>query len=207
MQSSPVSEAPNLYLVGFMGTGKTTVGRMLAHRLKLRFIDSDHAIEAAQGRSISDVFATDGEARFRELERQFVLSGHPPHGCVIACGGGMVTQPGIIGLLKERGLVACLFATADTVYQRTRQSSQRPLLQVENPRQRIAELLREREPHYLQAGICIATDQRRMSEVAAQVERYYRREAAARGWRPKRPKQAGKALDSVSGKFHPRVTG
>ncbi len=184
-----LAEAPNLYLVGFMGTGKTTVGRILAHRLQLRFIDSDHAIEMEQGRSINEIFATDGESAFRSMEWTFVESGHPANGCIVACGGGMVTQPGMIDLLKKRGLVACLFASAETIYSRTCMSTQRPLLKVENPRQRIKDLLHEREPLYLQAGICIATDHRRMSEVAAQVERYFRREAAERGWQPEQPKK------------------
>lgn len=168
---------PNLYLVGFMGTGKSTVGRALARRLGMRHLDSDRAIEDAQGRPIPDIFANEGEAFFRQLEHDFVHGGHPERGCVVSCGGGLVTAPGMIDELKRRGLVACLFASPDTILQRTSSNSNRPLLNVENPRQRIAELLAEREPIYLQAGACFYTDAQPMSEIVRHIERFYARES------------------------------
>ncbi len=168
---------PNLYLVGFMGTGKSTVGRGLATRLEMEFIDSDHAIEAREGRPIPEIFATKGEPYFRKLEKEFVESGHSSTGCVVACGGGLVVQPGMIDVLKARGLVACLFASPGTILRRTSGNRNRPLLNVEDPEKRIANLLAEREPVYLKAGTCIFTDYRPMAEVIAHLERFYRREA------------------------------
>ena len=172
-----IQSRPNLYLVGFMGTGKSTVGRGLATRLGLRFLDSDHAIEKAQGRSIPEIFAAEGEAYFRQLEKDFVEQGHPRYGCVVSCGGGLVVQPGMIERLKQKGLVACLFASAEVILNRTAGNKNRPLLNVENPRARIAELLAEREPIYLQAGTCIYTDHRPMLDVVAHLERFYMRES------------------------------
>src|SRR5690606_37996861 len=109
----------NLYLVGFMGTGKTTVSRIVAARLGYRWMDSDHEIERAQGRSIADIFATTGEAAFRQMERDFIESGHPTQRTVVACGGGLVVQPGMLELLKSRGVVVCLHATVETILRRT----------------------------------------------------------------------------------------
>jgi len=173
----PGLSRPNLYLVGFMGTGKSTVGRALARRMKMRHLDSDHAIEAAEGKSIPEIFEAEGEPYFRQLERDFVVSGHPSKNCVVSCGGGLVTQPGMIDELKGRGLVACLFASPDTILQRTRANANRPLLNVADPRKRIVELLAEREPVYLSAGACFYTDFQPMSEIVRHLETFYHRES------------------------------
>ncbi|QYY36844.1 shikimate kinase [Ruficoccus sp. ZRK36] len=170
---------PNLYLVGFMGTGKTTVGRALARRLRLKFIDSDHVIEEQAGKPIPQIFAEEGEAHFRALEKAFVESGHPACGCIVACGGGLVTQPGMAEALRERGIVVSLFASPATILKRTSSNSNRPLLNVPDPEGRIRELLAEREPAYLRAGMSIYTDERPMSDVVSHLERFYRREARA----------------------------
>ncbi|MGE9296251.1 MAG: shikimate kinase [Puniceicoccales bacterium] len=175
-QRKPTHARPNLYLVGFMGTGKSTVGRALARRLKMQHLDSDHAIEKAQGRDIPSIFKAEGEAYFRRLEREFVEQGHPLKNSIVSCGGGLVTQPGMIDELKKRGLVACLFASPDTILQRTRSNTNRPLLNVANPRERIVELLAEREPIYLAAGACFYTDFQPMSEIVRHLERFYLRE-------------------------------
>ncbi|WOO42379.1 shikimate kinase [Rubellicoccus peritrichatus] len=168
---------PNLYLIGFMGTGKSSIGRGLASRLDMTFIDSDHAIEENEGRSIPDIFASEGEAHFRKLEKAFVENGHPDHGCIVACGGGLVTQPGMIDAIKSRGLVACLFAKPETILSRTAGNRNRPLLNVDNPEEKIRKLMAEREKFYLQAGLCMITDHRSMLEVISHLERYYQRES------------------------------
>jgi len=170
--------APSLYLVGFMGVGKSSTGRLAARRLGLRFIDSDQAIEAAQGRSIASIFETEGEAAFREMERAFVESGHPDRGCVVACGGGLVAAPGMAERLREKGIPICLLASPETILKRTSGNRARPLLDAPNPLARIRELLARREPSYQRAGTQILTDGRSTIDVANHVCRVYRREAA-----------------------------
>lgn len=170
----------NLYLVGFMGAGKTTIGRAVAVKLGFEFLDSDHEIERAQDRPIAQIFATSGEAAFRAIERKFIEGGHPARGIVMACGGGLVTPPGMLELLQSKGVVICLHASPETVLQRTSFSRARPLLNVENPEERIRQLYAERESVYRRAGIIILTDARLPHEIVLHVLRAYRR--AARDW-------------------------
>lgn len=172
---------PNLYLVGFMGTGKSTVGRQVAQRLGMAFIDSDHAIEERQGRSIPEIFEANGEAAFREMERAFVETGHADSGSLVSCGGGLAVQPGMMELLKSKGLVFSLIATAHGIYERTRHNTNRPLLQVEDPLAEIEKLLAVRDPIYRQAHCCILTEGRTVAEVVAHVCRSYKLEA--KQWR------------------------
>ena len=105
----------NLYLVGFMGTGKSTVGRQVARQLEFQFLDSDHEIERGEGKPVAKIFAEEGEARFRALERAFIEEGHPANRCVIACGGGLVVPDGMLDLLRRRGVVVCLHAPIETI--------------------------------------------------------------------------------------------
>jgi shikimate kinase len=167
----------NLYLVGFMGTGKTTVSRILAARLGHRWVDSDHEIERLQGRSIPEIFATEGEAAFRRMERDFIENGHPTERTVVACGGGLVVQPGMLEELQKRGVVMCLHATVETVLRRTAGNRSRPLLNVEDPEKRVRELYAVRDPIYRRAGSVILTDNRPQLEVVQHVLRAYRRDA------------------------------
>src|SRR5258708_3580274 len=109
-----ISDA-NLYLVGFMGTGKTTVGRITAQRLGVALLDSDHEIERLRGKPVARIFAEEGEAVFRSLEREFIERGHPSSRTVVACGGGLVTQPGLLELLQKKGVVICLQASIETI--------------------------------------------------------------------------------------------
>jgi shikimate kinase len=168
----------NLYLVGFMGCGKSAVGRLVAGRLGFSFLDSDHAIEARAGLPITQIFAERGEPAFRQMEREFVEGGHPSEGCVVACGGGLVAQPGLLEALLNRGVVIRLMASAETIFQRTRSNRNRPLLNVDDPMAAIREMMERREPFYRAAGTQVLTDCRPMQEVAAHVCRVYRREAA-----------------------------
>jgi shikimate kinase len=170
--------AVNLYLVGFMGTGKSTVGRLLARQLDMQFLDSDHEIETAQGKAVAKIFAEDGEPRFRELEREFIASGHPARGCIIACGGGLVVPPGMLELLRSRGVIICLHAPIETILQRTMHTTHRPLLEVADRETRLRELYAQREEIYRRTGTMVLTDKRPMREIAAHVLRVYRLEAA-----------------------------
>ncbi|WP_043587986.1 shikimate kinase [Geminisphaera colitermitum] len=170
----------NLYLVGFMGTGKTTVSRIVAQRLGYHWVDSDQFIERAQRRTIPDIFATEGEAAFRVMEREFVENGHAPTREVVACGGGLIVPPGMLDLLKSKGVVICLHASLETILQRTQGqgTATRPLLNVDNPEQRIRALYAAREPIYRRAGTMILTDNRQMPDIVQHVLRAYQRDAA-----------------------------
>jgi len=167
----------NLYLVGFMGTGKTTIGHAMAQRLGFELIDSDHEIERRQGKTIAQIFAEQGEPAFRLMEREFIAQGHPATRQVIACGGGLVVQPGMLEALKAKGVVVCLHASLPTILERTQGHRHRPLLNAENPEENLRTLYAQREPIYKHAGTVILTDGRPLAEIANHVLRAYRREA------------------------------
>lgn len=167
----------NLYLVGFMGTGKTTIGRAVSQRLGFELIDSDHEIEREQGRTIADIFAMDGEPAFRAMERRFVESGHPSSRAVVSCGGGLVVQPGLLDALQARGVVICLHASIETILARTARHRHRPLLNVDDQDVRVRALYAAREPIYKRAGTVILTDARPLNDIVAHVIRAWRREA------------------------------
>ncbi|MEY4812997.1 MAG: hypothetical protein RLZZ162_70 [Verrucomicrobiota bacterium] len=177
----------NLYLVGFMGTGKSTVGRAVAHKLGFHMVDSDHEIERQQKKTIPEIFAQEGEAAFRAMERAFIESGHTGERTVVSCGGGLVVQPGMLGMLQSRGVVVCLHASVETILARTSRQQNRPLLVAENPEERIRTLFAQREPIYRQSGTVILTDSRPLLDIAGHVMRAWRRDAVdflrARGQR------------------------
>jgi shikimate kinase len=171
----------NLYFVGFMGTGKTTVGHAVAQRMGYQLLDSDVEIERKAGKPVADIFANEGEPAFRALERAFIEHGHPTEKCVVACGGGLVVQPGMLELLKSKGVIICLHASLETILKRTQGSRHRPLLNVEDPMERMRALYAVREPIYRQAGTVILTDGRPLGEIVTHVIRTYRREAVEFG--------------------------
>jgi shikimate kinase len=171
------SDAVNLYLIGFMGVGKSAVGRYLARLLDMRFIDSDKAIEEKVGMSIPSIFETQGEAAFRKMEREFMEDGHPEHGCVVSCGGGLPIEPGMRELILSKGVVVCLFASEKTIIRRTSANNKRPMLNVEDPTTRIRQLMAKRMPIYMKTGTGISTENRNLPEVAGHIARIYRHEA------------------------------
>jgi shikimate kinase len=168
----------NLYLVGFMGTGKTTVGRTVAHKLGFHLLDSDHEIERQQKKTVADIFAQDGEPAFRAMEREFINGGHPAERTVVACGGGLVIQPGMLALLKSKGVVICLHASLETILARTARHRTRPLLAVDNPEEQVRVLYGQREAIYKQSGTVVLTDSRPLNDISAHVLRVWRRDAA-----------------------------
>ena len=139
----------NVIVTGFMGTGKTTVGRIVAARLGYEFVDTDQIIEADHG-PIPDLFAEQGEERFRELEREVVVELADRRGLVIATGGGLMLDDRNVGALAATGTVVCLTADVDTIIGRTTTSHGRvrPLLAGDDPRGRVDELLAARAPAY-----------------------------------------------------------
>jgi shikimate kinase len=112
------------------------------------------------------------------MERAFIEQGHPEKKCVVACGGGLVVQPGMLDLLKSKGVVICLHASLETILKRTQGSRHRPLLNVDDPMERIRTLYAQREPIYRHSGTLILTDGRQLNDIVAHVMRAYRREAA-----------------------------
>src|SRR5688572_30035948 len=140
-----------------MGTGKSSVGRMVAGQLRFEFVDTDQLIESRSGKRISDIFAQSGEAGFREIENQVVADLADLRRTVMATGGGLGANPEHLASLKEHALVVCLWASPDVIWQRVRGQTHRPLLQGADPMTKINELLAVRGPVYRQADILIGT--------------------------------------------------
>lgn len=159
-----------------MGSGKTTVGRALAKRLHKRFIDSDHEIEARTGVSIPVIFELEGEQSFRQREADVIRELTTLDDIVLATGGGAILNPASREYLKSRGTVIYLQATVNQILQRTSHDRNRPLLQTADPRKRIEELARQREPYYREvAHIIVETGrpnvQSLLNTILAQLER------------------------------------
>lgn len=131
-----------------MGAGKTSIGRQLAKRLQRRFVDVDHEIEAQTGVRIPTIFEIEGETGFREREAQTIANLAQQDGLVLATGGGAVLREVNRRCLSDTGVVIYLRVPPQTLYERTRHDRNRPLLQVENPLQRIEELYVQRDPLY-----------------------------------------------------------
>lgn len=148
----------NIFLVGLMGAGKTTVGRALARKLNKLFIDSDHEIEARTGVSIPLIFEIEGEESFRQRETEVIRDLSARSGIVLATGGGAIMRAENREYLKTRGTVIYLRASIHNILQRTSRDKNRPLLQTADPRRRLEELSRQREPFYREvADIVIDT--------------------------------------------------
>lgn len=155
----------NIYLVGFMGTGKTAVAKELAKKKKWRFIDLDELIELQSRQSILDIFSKKGEPYFRKLECQALKKVARERKFVVACGGGIVINPENIKLMKATGRLICLSASPEVILRRTSGATQRPLLNLKDPRKRIELLLKLRAPYYAQADITIDTSKLSVREV------------------------------------------
>jgi shikimate kinase len=138
----------NLFLVGLMGAGKTTLGRQLARRLDKRFIDADHELEARLGGSIPTFFEIVGETGFRDREEAILGELTQLSGVVLATGGGAVLRPTSRSRLRDNGTVLYLHAEPETLWQRLRNSRHRPMLQADDPRNRLVDLYQLRDPLY-----------------------------------------------------------
>ncbi|HEY2112739.1 MAG TPA: shikimate kinase [Dongiaceae bacterium] len=149
------SPTKTIVLVGLMGAGKSCIGKRLAHRLGLAFVDADHEVERAAGCSIAEIFARHGEADFRDGERRVIarLLDNPVH--VLATGGGAFMDPRTRALIGERAISIWLRADLDLLLRRVARRNDRPLLQVAEPRQKLAELMTQRHPIYAEADIAV----------------------------------------------------
>ena len=161
----------NIVLLGFMGSGKSCVGQILAERLDRQFIDLDALVEQAVGMSIADYFAQFGEPAFRDRESAAVEAVAAQSGAVVSTGGGVVLRQQNIDRLKRNGILFCLSACETTIVERTAGDRLRPLLNRPDRLQAIRRLLAERQPLYRQADHWIETDGRTAVEVAAAILR------------------------------------
>lgn len=159
----------NILLIGFMGVGKTTIGRKLARRLGYFFIDMDKEIEYAQKCSIVDIFKYAGEAHFRKLETELLNQLSSVNNTVISTGGGIVTTDGNIELMKNIGKVVYLNTPLDVLLPRLQNDNQRPLLHTEDAEAKIRSLMTVRAPLYEQADHIIDTNDHPPQQVVSQI--------------------------------------
>jgi shikimate kinase len=164
------SDRRNLYLIGPMGSGKTAVGRRLAALLGMDFFDSDAEIEKRTGVDVRYIFEKEGEARFRQREREVIADLTALEGVVVATGGGAVLDPGNRERLATTGTVIYLQTSVDTQLQRTRAGRNRPLLLADDPRAVLERLMAVRRPLYEEiADITVDTSGRQVRSVAASI--------------------------------------
>ena len=152
-----------------MGTGKSSVGQMLASALHFTFLDTDHAIEARAGKTIADIFAQDGEPAYREWERSLLQELTQRKNTIISTGGGLAANEANLASLKTHALVVCLWASPEKIWERVRNQTHRPLLNGPEPLAKIRSLLETRAPFYRQADVLMNTELRSVREVAHQV--------------------------------------
>lgn len=162
----------NIFLVGLMGAGKTTVGKLLAKHLSKSFIDCDQEIQRRTGVKIPIIFEIEGEEGFRGRESAVLQELTGRDDVVLATGGGAVLRPENRQLLKERGLVIYLRAAVDDLWQRTRHDKSRPLLQTDEPRAKLTELFQQRDPLYREvADLVVDTSQQSVHSLVRRIER------------------------------------
>src|SRR5580704_9795158 len=159
----------NIALIGFMGTGKSTVGRLIAEQLRFDFVDTDDLIEKRAGKSIAAIFTDDGEPAFRQWEKELVAELNLRQRVVISTGGGLGANEANLASLKQHAIVVCLWASPEKIWERVRGQSHRPLLKEADPLAKIRSLLAIREPIYKQADVLLSTEVRSLKEVAQQA--------------------------------------
>jgi shikimate kinase len=159
----------NIILTGFMGSGKTAVGKELSRLLDMKLIDVDTEIEKSEKITINEIFKQFGEPRFREIETEMIRKLSESKNAVISTGGGAVLKQENMDILRKNGAIVCLTASPETILQRTSNSDDRPLLKVENPLKKINELLNFRKPFYQKADFMIDTEGKNPLQIAEEV--------------------------------------
>ncbi|MEW5758601.1 MAG: shikimate kinase [Candidatus Omnitrophota bacterium] len=159
----------NIYLVGFMGTGKTAVAKMLSHKLSRPYLDLDEEIVKKEGCSINEIFEKGGETFFRKIEKQLVLEISEKNNLVVSCGGGVLLDKENVQTLKKSGIVICLNAPAEEIYERIKDDKSRPLLKVPNPLEKIKELLHIRKPYYELADHAVDTTGLSVEDITGKI--------------------------------------
>ena len=164
------NQGDNVFLVGLMGSGKTTVGKLLSKQLRKPFYDSDHEIVRRTGVTIPMIFEVEGETGFRKREEQILAELTQLEGIVLATGGGAVLSAKNRALLKQRGTVVYLRGTVDELWQRTRHDRNRPLLQTQDPKGRLRDLYLQRDPLYREiAGLVVDTGRQNVNALVYQL--------------------------------------
>jgi shikimate kinase len=159
----------NIALIGFMAVGKSAIGRTLAKKLRRRFVDLDRVIERAEGRKVREIFEHKGEAYFRQLEKQALAEVLEKNNQIIATGGGVILDDQNLQILREKALLIGLSAEMDVLLARAGDATKRPLLQGNNRRERIEDLLRQRAARYAQAHVTIDTSNLTVDQVVKKI--------------------------------------
>jgi shikimate kinase len=160
----------NISFIGFMGSGKTTVGKLLAHELDYKFIDIDKVIEYIENKKIKDIFKEKGEKYFRELEKKTIHKIYHNKESVFACGGGVLEDIQNRKVIKENSYVIYLYESLETALKRLKRCKERPLLNVQDPEKKIKALLKKRNPIYLKnCDLKIVTDSKKPDAVVMEI--------------------------------------
>ena len=159
----------NIVLIGFMGTGKTTIATKLSHRLKMRYVSTDDLIDKKEKRTINEIFTRSGEDYFRDVEADVVREASGMENVVIDAGGGAVIREENMANFKSSGIVICLTADPEVIMERTKKYKHRPLLNVEDPKRKITELINKRAPFYAKADHVIDTGKFTVRQVIEKI--------------------------------------
>lgn len=160
----------NIYLIGFMGTGKSLVSYNLSQLLKMNVVEMDDTLEKEQGKTITQIFEDDGEEQFRLLETE-LLERTKNQNCIVSCGGGVVVKQINVDIMKENGKIVLLTATPETIYNRVKDNSSRPLLNGNMNVEFIAQLMGKRKQQYLStADIVIETDDKAIEDICQEIK-------------------------------------
>lgn len=160
----------NIILTGFMGVGKTSIGTRLARDLGYTFVDTDELIEVDQETTITEIFAQKGEPYFRDVETRIIQTVLENGNQVVSTGGGAVIRDENREAFKEAGLVVCLTARPEVIYERIKRETHRPLLKVPDPMARIRDLLESRATFYGQADLIIDTSEKSVDEAVREIK-------------------------------------
>lgn len=171
----------NIVLIGFMGTGKTSVAKAVANKTAKRYVSTDALIETKERMAIRDIFSEKGEPYFRDVEASVVREVSTMNGCVIDAGGGVIIRDENVSSLKKSSVLVCLEAGIDAILERTSGRGHRPLLNVPDPRSKIEELLAARAPLYKKSDVHVDTTDLSIDQAADEVIRAASRFGERRG--------------------------
>ncbi len=163
----------NIIITGFMGTGKSAVGRRLAKTLHMDYLDTDDLIEEREGSKICHIFEEKGESYFRKLEAAIVREVSHLDNYIISTGGGVILRDENIKALRRNGLIVCLTANSETILKRTIGTQDRPLLNEPDPGRKIEELLKMRQPYYGKADLSVQTSNLTIEEVTRRIQEFF----------------------------------